>query len=89
MKIQREITYAERNRLIQAEERIDEEISRVLGQVIHQAAYEQSQGDAGSSIALSKTFHYHAERIPMISIFIRRRNCRALAGYCRAGITGK
>lgn len=65
MKIQREITYAERNRLIQAEERIDEEISRVLGQVIHQAAYEQSyETRADLYRFILDHFSYHAERIP-------------------------
>lgn len=65
MKIQREITYAERNRLIQAEERIDEEISRVLGQVIHQAAYEQSYGTRADLYRfILDHFSYHAERIP-------------------------
>lgn len=65
MKIQREITYAERNRLIQAEERIDEEISRVLSQVIHQAAYEQSYGTRADLYRfILDHFSYHAERIP-------------------------
>lgn len=65
MKIQREITYAERNRLIQAEERIDEEISRVLRQVIHQAAYEQSyETRADLYRFILDHFSYHAERIP-------------------------
>ena len=65
MKIQREITYAERNRLIQAEERIDAEISRVLSQVIHQAAYEQSyETRADLYRFILDHFSYHAERIP-------------------------
>lgn len=65
MKIQREITYAERNRLIQSEERIDEEISRVLSQVIHQAAYEQSyETRADLYRFILDHFSYHAERIP-------------------------
>ncbi|WP_061592763.1 accessory Sec system translocase SecA2 [Streptococcus sanguinis] len=65
MKIQREITYAERNHLIQAEERIDEEISRVLSQVIHQAAYEQSYGTRADLYRfILDHFSYHAERIP-------------------------
>lgn len=65
MKIQREITYAERNRLIQAEERIDEEISRVLSQVIHQAAYEQSYATRADLYRfILDHFSYHAERIP-------------------------
>ena len=65
MKIQREITYAERNRLIQAEERIDEEISRVLSQVIHQAAYERSYGTRADLYRfILDHFSYHAERIP-------------------------
>lgn len=65
MKIQREITYAERNRLIQAEERIDEEISCVLSQVIHQAAYEQSyETRADLYRFILDHFSYHAERIP-------------------------
>ena len=65
MKIQREITYAERNRLIQAEERIDEEINRVLSQVIHQAAYEQSyETRADLYRFILDHFSYHAERIP-------------------------
>ena len=65
MKIQREITYAERNRLIQAEERIDEEISRVLRQVIHQAAYERSYGTRADLYRfILDHFSYHAERIP-------------------------
>jgi len=65
MKIQREITYAERNRLIQAEERIDEEISRVLRQVIHQAAYEQSyETRADLYRFILDHFSYRAERIP-------------------------
>lgn len=65
MKIQREITYAERNRLIQSEERIDEEISRVLSQVIHQAAYEQSYGTRADLYRfILDHFSYHAERIP-------------------------
>ncbi|EGF15127.1 accessory Sec system translocase SecA2 [Streptococcus sanguinis] len=65
MKIQREITYAERNRLIQAEEQIDEEISRVLSQVIHQAAYEQSYGTRADLYRfILDHFSYHAERIP-------------------------
>ncbi|WP_314581617.1 accessory Sec system translocase SecA2 [uncultured Streptococcus sp.] len=65
MKIQREITYAERNRLIQAEEQIDEEISRVLSQVIHQAAYEQSyETRADLYRFILDHFSYHAERIP-------------------------
>ena len=65
MKIQREITYAERNRLIQAEERIDEEISRVLSQVIHQAAYDQSyETRADLYRFILDHFSYHAERIP-------------------------
>ena len=65
MKIQREITYAERNRLIQAEERIDEEISRVLSQVFHQAAYEQSYGTRADLYRfILDHFSYHAERIP-------------------------
>ena len=65
MKIQREITYAERNRLIRAEERIDEEISRVLRQVIHQAAYEQSYATRADLYRfILDHFSYHAERIP-------------------------
>lgn len=65
MKIQREITYAERNRLIQAEERIDEEISSVLRQVIHQAAYEQSYATRADLYRfILDHFSYHAERIP-------------------------
>ena len=65
MKIQREITYAERNRLIQAEERIDEEINRVLSQVIHQAAYEQSYATRADLYRfILDHFSYHAERIP-------------------------
>ena len=65
MKIQREITYAERNRLIQSEERIDEEISRVLRQVIHQAAYEQSYATRADLYRfILDHFSYHAERIP-------------------------
>ena len=65
MKIQREITYAGRNRLIQAEERIDEEISCVLSQVIHQAAYEQSyETRADLYRFILDHFSYHAERIP-------------------------
>lgn len=65
MKIQREITYAERNRLIQAEERIDEEISCALSQVIHQAAYEQSyETRADLYRFILDHFSYHAERIP-------------------------
>ena len=65
MKIQREITYAERNRLIQAEERIDEEINRVLSQVIHQAAYEQSYATRADLYRfILDHFSYHADRIP-------------------------
>ena len=65
MKIQREITYAERNRLIQAEERIDEEINRVLSQVIHQAGYEQSYATRADLYRfILDHFSYHAERIP-------------------------
>lgn len=41
MKVQRELTYAERSRLIRDEEGMDREINRVLTYVIQQVAYEQ------------------------------------------------
>ncbi|MBP2621170.1 accessory Sec system translocase SecA2 [Streptococcus panodentis] len=64
MKIQRQLTYAERDRLIQAEERIDQEIEQVLSQVIHQAAYERSYASRADLYRyILDHFSYHAERI--------------------------
>ena len=65
MKIQRELTYAERNRLLEDTNEMEEEINRVLDYVIQQVAYEQSfENRADFYRFILHHFSNRAERIP-------------------------
>ena len=65
MKIQRELTYAERNRLLEDTNEMEEEINRVLEYVIQQVAYEQSfENRADFYRFILHHFSNRAERIP-------------------------
>ena len=65
MKVQRELTYAERSRLIRDEEGMDREINRVLTYVIQQVAYEQVfENRAELYRFILHHFSNQAERIP-------------------------
>ena len=65
MKIQRELTYAERNRLLEDTSEMEEEINRVLEYVIQQVAYEQSfENRADFYRFILHHFSNRAERIP-------------------------
>ena len=65
MKIQRELTYAERNRLLKDTNEMEEEINRVLDYVIQQVAYEQSfENRADFYRFILHHFSNRAERIP-------------------------
>ncbi|WP_270655013.1 accessory Sec system translocase SecA2 [Streptococcus gordonii] len=65
MKIQRELTYAERNRLLEDTNEMEEEINRVLDYVIKQVAYEQSfENRADFYRFILHHFSNRAERIP-------------------------
>ncbi|MBZ2115882.1 accessory Sec system translocase SecA2 [Streptococcus gordonii] len=65
MKIQRELTYAERNRLFENKNEMEEEINRVLEYVIQQVAYEQSfENRADFYRFILHHFSNRAERIP-------------------------
>ncbi len=63
MKIQRELTPCERNRLLEDTNEMEEEINRVIEYVIKQIAYEQSFENRADFIDLSCTSN-RAERIP-------------------------
>lgn len=65
MKIQRELTYAERNRLLEDTNEMEEEVNRVLEYVIQQVAYEQSfENRADFYRFILHHFSNRAERIP-------------------------
>lgn len=65
MKIQRELTYAERNRLLEDKNEMEEEINRVLDYVIQQVAYEQIfENRADFYRFILHHFSNRAERIP-------------------------
>ena len=65
MKIQRELTYAERNRLLEDTNEMEEEINRVLEYVIQQVAYEQIfENRADFYRFILHHFSNRAERIP-------------------------
>ena len=65
MKIQRELTYAERNRLLEDKNEMEEEINRVLDYVIQQVAYEQFfENRADFYRFILHHFSNRAERIP-------------------------
>lgn len=65
MKVQRELTYAERSRLIRDEEGMDREINRVLTYVIQQVAYERVfENRAELYRFILHHFSNQAERIP-------------------------
>ncbi len=65
MKIQRELTYAERNRLLEDTSEMEEEINRVLDYVIQQVAYEQIfENRADFYRFILHHFSNRAERIP-------------------------
>ncbi|MBZ2135280.1 accessory Sec system translocase SecA2 [Streptococcus gordonii] len=65
MKIQRELTYAERNRLLEDTNEMEEEINLVLEYVIQQVAYEQSfENRADFYRFILHHFSNRAERIP-------------------------
>ena len=65
MKIQRELTYAERNRLLEDKNEMEEEINRVLEYVIQQVAYEQIfENRADFYRFILHHFSNRAERIP-------------------------
>ena len=65
MKIQRELTYAERNRLLEDTNEMEEEINRVLDYVIQQVAYEQIfENRADFYRFILHHFSNRAERIP-------------------------
>ncbi|VTT24794.1 accessory Sec system translocase SecA2 [Streptococcus gordonii] len=65
LKIQRELTYAERNRLLEDTNEMEEEINRVLEYVIQQVAYEQSfENRADFYRFILHHFSNRAERIP-------------------------
>ena len=65
MKIQRELTYAERNRLLEDTNEMEEEINRVIEYVIKQVAYEQSfENRADFYRFILHHFSNRAERIP-------------------------
>ena len=65
MKIQRELTYAERNRLLEDTNEMEEEINRVLDYVIQQVAYEQFfENRADFYRFILHHFSNRAERIP-------------------------
>lgn len=65
MKVQRDLTYAERSRLIRDEEGMDREINRVLTYVIQQVAYEQVfENRAELYRFILHHFSNQAERIP-------------------------
>lgn len=65
MKIQRELTYAERNRLLEDTNEMEEEINRVLDYVIQQVAFEQNfENRADFYRFILHHFSNRAERIP-------------------------
>lgn len=65
MKIQRELTYAERNRLLEDTNEMEEEVNRVLEYVIQQVAYEQIfENRADFYRFILHHFSNRAERIP-------------------------
>ena len=65
MKVQRELTYAERSRLIRDEEGMDREINQVLTYVIQQVAYERVfENRAELYRFILHHFSNQAERIP-------------------------
>ncbi|WP_061596400.1 accessory Sec system translocase SecA2 [Streptococcus gordonii] len=65
MKIQRELTYADRNRLLEDTNEMEEEINRVIEYVIKQVAYEQSfENRADFYRFILHHFSNRAERIP-------------------------